>query len=243
MLTQYRILLAHDAGAEARPEWAYCLYAALLRHAPPAFAGHVHAAATTPVSQYLSAERDGSLIWTVNLLGRESEEALGGYLDAVRSVALDRERVTLEAVHKSRRGIAEAGELFALAEETKGSHFLRFLTPTAFKSRGEYRNFPGNRLILQSLMKRWNGCIPECVIGEGVGLDALSEGLLCRHFHIQDRAYVVKGHEIPGFVGNLVLENHLGGFERRLADALLVFAGFAGVGIKTALGMGGVETS
>lgn len=42
-------------------------------------------------------------------------------------------------------------------------------------------------------------------------------------------------------VGDLTLENRLGGFHRELAEALLSFADFAGVGIKTTLGMGGVE--
>ena len=53
--------------------------------------------------------------------------------------------------------------------------------------------------------------------------------------------YVLKGSPIPGFVGELTLENRLEGFHRELADALLCFAPFSGVGIKTTLGMGGVE--
>ena len=53
--------------------------------------------------------------------------------------------------------------------------------------------------------------------------------------------YYLKGSSIPGFVGELTLENRLEGFQRQLADALLLFADHAGVGIKTTLGMGGVE--
>ena len=42
-------------------------------------------------------------------------------------------------------------------------------------------------------------------------------------------------------MGELTLANRLDGFQRQLADALLLFADDAGVGIKTTLGMGGVE--
>lgn len=245
MLTQYRILFARDAGAEPRPEWSYCLYAALLDHAPPAFAGEVHGAMTTPISQFLRADENGQLIWTVNLLGSPSEAALSGYLDDVRSVFLNRERVALRVLRKSQRSIPDVETLLSMADGESDSRALHFLTPTAFKSRERYRNLPENRLILQSLIKKWNGCIFDCPIEDedGHGVEAMAEGLSCRHFQLQDRAYVIKGHEIPGFVGNLSLENHLRGFQRRLADALLLFADFAGVGIKTALGMGGVETS
>ena len=42
-------------------------------------------------------------------------------------------------------------------------------------------------------------------------------------------------------MGELTLENRLSGFHRQLADVLLLFSGYSGVGIKTALGMGGVR--
>ena len=38
----------------------------------------------------------------------------------------------------------------------------------------------------------------------------------------------------------MTLDNRLSGFHRELVGALLTFAGYAGVGIKTSLGMGGV---
>ena len=68
----------------------------------------------------------------------------------------------------------------------------------------------------------------------------MADGLLCSRFALHDQSYCLKGKRIPGFVGSMTLENKLAGFHRELADALLVFAGYAGVGIKTALGMGGV---
>ena len=91
-------------------------------------------------------------------------------------------------------------------------------------------------------MKKWNGCFPECPIEDedGEGLQALAEGLSISHFHIKDRAYWLKGTPVPGFVGELTLSNQLDGFHRQLASSLLIFAQYAGVGIKTTLGMGGV---
>ena len=139
--------------------------------------------------------------------------------------------------------LCSADELFALAAQGNSQlHRLRFCTPTCFKSVGQYLPLPTTRLIVQSLMKKWNGCISECPIEDedGQGMETLAAGLRPRDFQLRSRTYYLKGNSIPGFVGELTLENRLNGFHRELADALLLFADFAGIGIKTTLGMGGV---
>ena len=242
MLTQYRLGLIHDGQPSPVPEWAYVLYAALLENAPPAFSERVHAAIVTPISQFLRID-GGRSLWVVNLLGNVSEEALSGYLESVETVALTRKRVRLRVADRERLFVPDVEALLSATERKSCAYTLRFLTPAAFKSRGKYRNFPDAFLILQSLMKKWNACIPDCPMEDedGEGLRAMADGLSFRHFRIQDGAYSLKGNPIPGFVGELVIENHLYGFQRQLADTLLLFANFAGAGVKTALGMGGVE--
>ena len=119
---------------------------------------------------------------------------------------------------------------------------MEFRTASAFKSRGKYQVLPTSRLILQNLIQKWNGSFPDCPIEDedGQGMEAMADGLLYRRFQLYDRTYFLKGNAVPGFVGTVTLENCLSGFHRELADALLTFAGYAGVGIKTSLGMGGV---
>ena len=51
----------------------------------------------------------------------------------------------------------------------------------------------------------------------------------------------MKGNCIYGFGGHLNIKNNMTGFHKELADALLLFSQYSGIGIKTALGMGGVE--
>ena len=257
MLTQYRIYFDHHARRVVRPEWGYALYAVLLEHAPPAFAEYLHQSPVTPISQFLYEDGGGNPVWVVNLLGNACEDALSDYLDRVRTVTLNREQVILRVSHKERRFIPDVETLlsasYSYSNFNSNSNFnsgkksgvrtLRFLTPTAFKSREQYRNFPDSRLILQSLIKKWNGCVSDCPIEDedGQGVETMADGLLFRRFRIQDSVYVLKRNEIPGFIGEISVENHLNRFQRPLADALLTFSNFAGIGIKTALGMGGIE--
>lgn len=71
-------------------------------------------------------------------------------------------------------------------------------------------------------------------------MEAMAAGLVCSRFQLHDQVYFLKGSAVPGFVGTMTLDNRLSGFHRELVGALLTFAGYAGVGIKTSLGMGGV---
>lgn len=241
MLTQYHLTLTPDHACHPRAEWAYRLYAALLAQVPDGFGAEVHRDGATPVSQYLALDR-GIIRWTVSLLGAKAERELSEILEMLERLRLEKDGVTLRVEHRERRTIADASELLALAARERGLHPIRFLTPTAFKSQGRYLNLPSTHLIVQNLVRKWNGCITECPIEDvdGQGVEALAAGLRLRSFHLRDRMYYLKGSSIPGFVGEITLENRLTGFQRQLADALLLFADYSGIGIKTTLGMGGL---
>lgn len=241
MLTRYRLVLTPDQPCRSRPEWAYRLYAALLAQAPASFGKQVHEMSISPVSQYLDRRGD-RLFWMVTLLGQQAESALGPLLEEEAPISLEKDQVQLRPTLKEADHIADPEELFARSAGT-GFHHLEIRTAAGFKSRGQYQILPTSRLILQSLVKKWNGCVPECPIEDedGEGVDALAAGLVCRRFQLRDRIYFLKGNAIPGFVGRLTMENRLSGFQRELTDALLTFSGYVGIGIKTSLGMGGVE--
>ena len=243
MLTRYRLTLSPDRPCRPRPEWGYRLYAALLEEVPAPFSDRVHQDAVTPVSQFLTVG-DGPLLWTVTLLGGESEDVLGPVLERAECFHLQKDGVSLSIQARRVQGIPDVDGMLERGAAHSGVHRLRFCTATAFKSRGQYLNLPTARLIVQSLIKKWNGCFPDCPIEDdgGEGMEALAAGLRCGPFRLRDRMYYLKGSSIPGFVGELTLENRLSGFHRQLADALLLFSAYAGVGIKTARGMGGVET-
>lgn len=241
MITRYQLELTPDRAVSCRPEWGYHLYAALMERVPQDYVSKLHRDGPSPVSQHLCA-RDGRMVWSVTLLGEEAREKVAPHLKADVVYRLEREQLKLRTVRRVQDEVASPEALFLCAAGARPLHTLSFNTPTAFKSRGEYQILPTPRLILQSLINKWNACFPECPIEdeEGQGLEAMSAGLICRSYCLRDRSYRIKGKAIPGFVGQLTLENKLTGFHRQLADVLLIFAGYAGVGIKTTLGMGGI---
>lgn len=241
MITQIKMILEFPNAEEMfAPEWAYRLYAGCLKDVSNAYVEKLHGNATTPVSQFLKQE-NSKIVWTVNLLGEEAERN-------IKPVLLKKDRYDIpkkiRVREKTVKEIRDVEQLFAMASTLK-KHRLDFVTATAFKSRGQYTNLPTIELCLNNLVRRWNDCFPECFIEDedGQGIETLGKGLFCTQYRLHDCRYTMKGNCIYGFCGHLNIKNNMTGFHKELADALLLFSQYSGIGIKTALGMGGVEHS
>jgi len=198
----------------------------------------------TPISQFFRTEKTGDLCWTLGLLGENCERVMTPVLLELmqQPLYLKKENVWLITHGMNVKTIQDVNELFAKAA-TNGSHKLILETPCAFKSQGQYINLPTPHLLIQNLVRRWNGCITECPIedDDGEGEASITRGIKFADFSLRAKPYKLKGYPIPGCVGTLTIENHLRGFHKELVDALLLFAEYSGVGIKTSLGMGGIR--
>ena len=241
---KYCLVLRPETPAlRLEPELGYRLYASLLEQAEERFARIAHANQITPVSQYLSVGQ-GEAVWHITLFGRESIEALSGTLEKKQSFFLRRHGAALTVTERESIRCGSLETLFRASDAgTEGFHRLSFQTPVCFKKNGRYQNIPTVELIIQNLVRRWNAYFPDAAIEDtdGGGLEAIAAGLYPVRFCFSDKVYGLKSADIPGCIGSVVLQNRLGGFHRQLADTLLYFSQFSGIGIKTSLGLGGVE--
>ena len=138
---------------------------------------------------------------------------------------------------------------------------LIFLSPCAFKQAGRYAIFPQENLLLQSLIAHWNAAFPEYALSDPDALQALQQGLHIVDYNLHTTRYLLKETRIPAFQGNVTIEARLARAEEELRllreerearedapllelwNALLSFAPYGGIGIKTTLGMGGTMVS
>ena len=118
-----------------------------------------------------------------------------------------------------------------------------FLSPCAFKQSGRYAIFPQETLLLQSLTAHWNAAFPEYALTDDDALLALQQGLHIVDYNLRTTRYPLKETRIPSFQGSVTVEAHLAPPLLELWNALLSFAPYGGVGIKTTLGMGGTVCS
>ncbi len=222
MIRKYCIRLDRPCPAHT----AYALYAAALDRAPADFVDLTHESKSTPVAQYVHGDR-----WHISLLGEEACNALGPVLESMDGIRLDRSG---EWVGLSRPTVS-CFDPKAYHSFSRGTLLLH--TPTAFKSGGVYQLLPTQHLLLQSLIGKWNSLFDPIPMEQ---VETLAPLLVYRGVKLESTVYHMKHKHIPGITGSILLENRGKGADGELLGSLLTFGSFSGVGIKTALGMGGM---
>ncbi len=115
---------------------------------------------------------------------------------------------------------------------------MRFdlLTPTRFRT-GRHANLqPSPTLIFGHLRRRWRDLGPP---DSEPSIDFAATGLLVKRIDVQTCGYRVRGRELSGLVGTVVVYAPTATEqERQLLDSLGRLAMFAGIGSDTTVGMG-----
>jgi CRISPR-associated endoribonuclease Cas6 len=112
---------------------------------------------------------------------------------------------------------------------------LKFLSPTSFKQKQEVQPFPLAELVFNSLLRRWNYFAPQELRFPAVEWQAVVSGYELKTFALQ--------LEVAGEIGaeGWVRYRFKDSEQAKIATVLANFACFAGVGRKTAMGMGQVS--
>ncbi|MUH01369.1 CRISPR system precrRNA processing endoribonuclease RAMP protein Cas6 [Scytonema sp. UIC 10036] len=112
---------------------------------------------------------------------------------------------------------------------------LRFLSPTSFKQVKNVQPFPLPDLVFNGLLRRWNVFAPEALKFPKVEWNVIISG-----YELKTYAMKMEGGAEIGAEG-LVRYKFADSEQARIATILAHFAIFAGIGRKTAMGMGQVE--
>lgn len=81
------------------------------------------------------------------------------------------------------------------------------------------------------------------VLGEERLGDKLAEFMCITDYRLHTHPFSVEGRRIRAFRGNIRLGLFKDDITRRIASMLAAFADYAGIGIKTAMGMGAVHSN
>lgn len=244
MIQQFQLTLTAPEGVRIPQAWAYRLYGWLMSQISSEFGDQMHLQGEHPIahSLYFSSQEKRSLFWTINLLNDAARQVIPPVLESAREIPL----------HELKLPVSEVRILSAVSAEelirsgrscSENRAKLIFLSPCAFKQAGRYAIFPQENLLLQSLIAHWNVAFPEYALTDSDALQALQQGLYIVDYNLHATRYLLKETRIPSFLGNVTIEAHLAPPLLELWNALLSFAPYGGIGIKTTLGMGGATAS
>lgn len=159
-----------------------------------------------------------------------------------RELALDEAIVRLERLEASTQTYEDLNRRYFPSGPVRRSLQLDFLTPTSFHSGGRDVPLPLPELVFGSLLERWNAYAP-LTLSPGLR-DFARECLGIAHYDLKAWVVSVAGGRHAGFVGRCGYR--LLRYDPYWARALCLladYAAYAGVGIKTAMGMGACRRS
>ena len=242
-MTQHQLVLHTPDGRPMPAVWAYRLYAWLLTRMPREEGDWLHQTGEHPISQFLSYDKDTQqMVWTVNLLCTELETRLSPPLLETNTIDLHGCPISVER-QTIRKVPGPEALIFQGRAQRRIRVEIRCITPTALRQAVRYAIFPQERLLLQSLLGRWNYLCPDYPLTDEDAISALLEGLHIVDYALRTTRYRMKDTAIPGFCGKIQVEAKLPLPLLELWGALVCLAPYGGIGIKTTLGMGGTQIS
>lgn len=239
MLTRLSMLLDND---DINYHKSSLLQGVLMERLDNRYVEFLHQQQMHPYSQFVEKTADG-IVWHIQTLNEEAcEQIIMPFFEGHDYFVLRHSGQTISILDKQ----IEAMDMSDLMMEFYHGQAVRnvtvdFLTPTAFKQNGHYAILPDVRLICQNLMQRFSAVSSAIDMIDSEALEQITTNTFVTRHKIQSRLFPLEGHSLPGFCGSVTLRCNGTETMARYLQLLMIFGEFAGVGIKTAMGMGAMR--
>lgn len=241
MLAELRMKL--DAGGE---EIGYFqssnLQGVLMERLESEYAEELHASGLKPYSQYIVGS--GQKEWVINTLTQEAYQKMIQPLlnEDFTEFVMEKKAWRIRILSKDVKVLSKKELLNEFYSDAYDRYLnLEFLTPTSFKSGGMYVNIPDLRYIYQSLMNKYSAASDSMDMYDEETLEQLVNSSRIVRYRLRSAVFPLEGVKIPSFMGEMCIKVTGASTMAKYARLLARFGEYSGVGIKTAMGMGGLR--
>jgi len=245
MLSSLELVLEPTGDYYAGTSTGSLFHGWLVEHVSPEFADKMHNQGPKPYSQHL-IRRKGTAVWRINTLNKDAYDAviLNLLQNPPEGIYL-KGKGALFKVNKMEPGpvfhsYKELADYYYLEKSLNRTIRIKTSSPVSFRSDERYQIFPQVHFIFQSLINRWNLFADAVSMEDKETLLSLVKNTRISSYNLRSNVFHLEGVRIPCFSG--LMELKVSGPEAlaRLVGLLIAFGEFSGLGIKTALGMGGI---
>jgi len=211
----------------------------LMENLEPDYVTWLHEQETNPYSLKIIHQKDKTL-WSLHLLTDEAVKQILPVLLELKRVELhDLPTLMVESLSMQDLSSEQLFEFFN-ENQDRSLYTIHFQTPTGFRSQGEYVLFPTMRLIFQSLMMKFDKASTQMeVFGKDI-LETFEKHVEISMYKLRSTSFHLDGTKVPAFIGDVTIVVKGPVQLVNLANMLLTFGTYSGVGIKTGIGMGGI---
>ena len=247
MLTSLKIKVKPDEKTRLSFHLGSLLQGYLMQNIDSDYANNLHNNELKPYSQFLYFDKEAkSWIWKINTINEEAREKIILPLinNPAEKIKIESKNIELLIEEKSISApekYKNLAEKYFIEKPFQKKIVLNFLSPTSFKSGGNFSIFPEIHNIYSSLFNKWNGFASEISLEDKDALDHLIKHTKLIGYDLRSTKFGMEGVKINSFLGEVCL--YVNGPESltRIANLLFAFAEYSGIGAKTAVGMGGVR--
>ena len=206
------------------------------------YASYLHKSMLHPYSQYIISSGE-KVEWVVNTLDVETKKHILDILKSKKEIYLRHKEKTLQIISCNEQELKydDLVKMYYI-KDSKRQFKIRFLTPTSFKQNGKYCIFPTTRLIFQSLMMKFDNAAVNMEIFSKDILEDFENCTEIIRYNLRSTFFHLEGVKIPAFIGEVIINVRGPQQLSNLANMLIEFGTYSGVGIKTGMGMGGIST-
>ena len=241
----YEFHFAISSPVPPNRNWGSVFHGILIERLPAPWPERLHGGGVRIYSQWVEPVNEHRLIWHIHTLEDTLGEAILRCLAGVTVLTDRHHHINLQIISRQVRqvGIGELfDEVFYAPDVPKGL-LLQIRTPAAHKNGDRYVILPSVEQIGRGLCKRVSEIYPDFALNDFDAQDQVLGTVSLSRYRLNSCTYGVEGSYIMGYEGSLELHFHGSEEERQFADVLFRFAPWCGIGVKTALGMGGCLVS
>lgn len=214
----------------------------LMENIDTSYASYLHEQRYNPYSQHL--EMGDKKYWVIKTLKKEAyEQIILPLLDSdFQNFELKKKNIQIK-VNKKELKIRPKKELLDRFYSNDISRIIQMelMTPTSFKSCGEYIIVPDLRLLYQNLMNKYSFSCEDMEMCDGDVLEELSSNSKIINYRLNSTFFEMERVKIPSFRGKMGIKINGTDTMAKYARLLMEFGEYAGIGIKTAIGMGAMK--
>lgn len=237
MITQAKIKIEKTAKAELNSALGAKIHGWLLNQVSDELSAKLHAfGEVRPFSLFVQTDYSACDWLVINILD-DSAMALLDVFNQTETIAISGLKESVKILGMAPVKTVDFEELFEKTAYSEAA--LHFITPATYKLNNRYTNwFDLSRLIM--------GVIKKINTFETIKLDRrsfyeLDEQVEIKNYQLKSSPYLINGNYINGVMGSMQCRINGDTEKDRLLKGIINYSEYAGIGAKTAMGMGGFQ--
>lgn len=223
--------------------WGSLFQGLIMESIPSELADKFHNERYNPYSQYIYY-KENKYIWCVSIIGEEIYKSLfEDFLLKVDKLYLKHKNLEINILSKNLVSKIELKELFKkwyFNENANNRIIINFKTPASYKVNNTYQIIPNTDYILGNLVNKWNYFNKENQINDEI-LEEYKKKIYIEKYNLRSVKFGLEGININSFIGTIGIKIKANETMTNILNMLIEFGEYVGLGIKSSMGMGGIE--